>query len=68
MTIIEKYRHPGCDICSSVTDPGNLIEVDHGDSEARPALEHVGHQLPLSGEGVELQNVIRAGETVISTA
>ena len=41
-----------------MTDPGHLVEVDHGDSVGRPGLDHPVQQLPLSGEGVELQDVI----------
>ena len=66
MTIIDLYRHPGCYICSSITDPGHLVEVDHGDSVAIPGLDHLGHLLPLSGEGVELQDLIVVGTTVIT--
>ena len=40
-----------------------LMKVDHGDRVAIPGLDHPGHPLPLSGEGVELQDVIRLGQT-----
>ena len=41
------------------------MEVDHGDCVASPGLDHIGHLLPLSGEGVELQDVIVEGVTAI---
>ena len=31
------------------------------DSVVSPALDHPGHLLPLTGEGVELQDVVRGG-------
>ena len=31
-----------------------------------PGLDHLVHQLPLTGEGVELQDVIVVGGTVIT--
>ena len=43
-----------------------LLKVDHGDRVGTPGLDHVVHQLPLSGEGVELQDLIRVA-TAITT-
>ena len=40
---------------------------DHRDGVVMPGLDHPVHQLPLSGEGVELQDFIKVGGTV-STA
>ena len=37
------------------------IEVDDGHSVEAPALDHPVHQLPLTGDGVELKDVIRVG-------
>ena len=41
------------------------MEVDHGDCVASLGLDHIGNLLPLSGEGVELQDVIIVGASVI---
>ena len=43
---------------SSVTELSHLAEVDHCQGVVPPDVSHPAHQLPLSGEGVELQDVI----------
>ena len=48
-----------------LTQMSHLTVVDGGDSVVISGLDHLGHQLPLSGEGVELQDLIRVGGTVI---
>ena len=42
---------------SVLTQRSNV--VDHRDSVVTPDLEHPVHQLPLSGEGVKLQDIIK---------
>ena len=44
------------------------FNVDHRDGVVIPGLDHPVHQLPLSGEGVELKDFIRGGAVVLSTA
>ena len=50
---------------SVLTQRSNV--VDHRDSVVGPGLEHPVHQLPLSGEGLILQDLIKIC-TVIITA
>ena len=42
----------------------DLAVVYNRDSVTRPGLDHPVHLLPLTGEGVELQDVVKAGGTV----
>ena len=42
----------------------SMLMVDGGDRVVTPGLDHPVHQLPLSGEGVELQDVIRVGTVI----
>ena len=42
------------------------VKVDHRHSVVFPGLDHPVHQLPLSGKGVKLQDVIIVGGTVIT--
>ena len=51
---------------SSVTELSNLAVLYNRDSVVTPGLHHLGHLLPLSGEGVELQDVIVVGETFVT--
>ena len=51
---------------SSVTELLHLTVLDNGDCVGISGLLHPVHQLPLSGEGVELQDVIKVGGTVIT--
>ena len=44
----------------------SMLMVDGGDRVVTPGLDHPVHQLPLSGEGVELQDVIIVG--IVPTA
>ena len=37
----------------------SCVKVDHRDSVVFPGIDHPVHQLPLPGEGVELQDFIR---------
>ena len=46
---------------SSVTELLHLTVLDNGDCVVRSGLLHPVHQLPLFGEGVELQDFIRVG-------
>ena len=43
---------------SSVTVLSKLAVLNDRDSVGIPGLDHPVHQLPLSGEGVELQDLI----------
>ena len=43
---------------SSVTELSHLAVVDNRHSVVPPGLLHLGHLLPLSGQGVELQDFI----------
>ena len=51
-----------------ITKLSHLTVVDHRDCVGSPGLDHPVHQLPLSGEGVELQDVIRVGGGTVITA
>ena len=46
---------------SSVTELSHLAVIYNRDSGMTPALDHFVYQLPLSVEGVELQDVINEG-------
>ena len=46
---------------SSVTELSHLAVIYNRDSVMTPALDHFVSQLPLSVEGVELQDVINEG-------
>ena len=46
-------------------DTKTWVKGDGGDRVARPGLDHPVHQLPLSGEGVELQDLIVVVVTAI---
>ena len=45
----------------SVAERFHIPEVDHRHRVVGPGLRHLGHLLPMSGEGVELQDVIKDG-------
>ena len=49
---------------SSVTELSHLAVVYSRDCVEPPGFLHLGNLLPLSGEGVELQDVIKVGGTV----
>ena len=40
------------------------FDVYHRDGVVTPGLDHPVHQLPLSGEGVELQDLIIVGTVI----
>ena len=42
--------------------------VDDGDGGVGPGLDHPVHQLPLSGDGIKLQDLIVVGDKVAITA
>ena len=46
---------------SSVTVLSHLAVVHYRDSVVTPGLDHPVHLLPLTGEGVELKDVVRVG-------
>ena len=50
-----------------ITKLSHLTVVDHRDCVVISGLDHPVHQLPLSGEGVELQDFIK-GEGTVMTA
>ena len=49
---------------SSVTELIHLAILYNGNSVVPPGLDHPVRLLPLTGEGLELQDVIRAGGTL----
>ena len=53
---------------SCVAQVSHLAVVDDGDCVVISGLDHPVHQLPLSGEGVELQDLIRIGTVRVFTA
>ena len=53
---------------SSVAVLSKLAVLNDRDSVVSPGLDHPVHLLPLTGEGVELQNVIIAGGGTVITA
>ena len=58
-------HHSAISALSSVTELSHLAVVYSRDCVAAPGVLHLGHLLPLSGEGVELQDVIIVGVTAI---
>ena len=58
--------HSAISALSSVTELSHLAVVYRRHRMHPPGLRHLGHLLPLSGEGVELQDVIKVGGTVIT--
>ena len=48
----------------SVTVLSNHAVVHNRDSVVSPGLDHPVHLLPLTGEGVELKDVIRVGTVI----
>ena len=59
------YSSGQCQVRGSARSEAVLLtkscfELDNGDCVVLPGLPHLGHLLPLSGEGVELQDVLRA--------
>ena len=66
ITIFKFYSNGQCQVRGSARSEAVLntkfcFEVDHRDSVVNPGLDHPVHQLPLSGEGVELQDIINVG-------
>ena len=53
---------------SSVTELSHFAVLENRDSVAHPLLDHPVHQLPIFGEGVELQNLIREAPLIRKTA
>ena len=51
-------HHSAISALSSVTELSHLAVVYSRHCMETPFLHHLGHLLPLSGEGVELQDVI----------
>ena len=51
---------------SSVTVLSKLAVLNDRDSVITPGLDHPVHLLPLTGEGVELQDVVRVGTVTIT--
>ena len=49
---------------SSVTVLNHIAVVHNRDSVGTPGLDHPVHLLPQTDEGVELQDVVKAGGTV----
>ena len=71
VTIFIFYSKGQCQVRGSARSEAVLntkfcFEVDHRDSMAISGLDHPVHQLPLSGEGVELQDIIKGGGTVMT--
>ena len=63
VTIFIFYSNGQCQVQGSARSEAVLntkfwFEVDPRDSVANPGMVHPVHQLPLFGEGVELQDII----------
>ena len=53
----------------SATELNHFAVLENRDSVVHPLLDHPVHQLPISGEGVELQNLISPiPQVIIPTA
>ena len=59
-------QHSAISALSSVTELSHLAVVYSRDCMVPSGFRHVGHLLPLSGQGVELQDVIIVGGTVFT--